>query len=373
VTRFALLRLALLCAALFSAPRAGAQNPAPAATGAISGIVLDEAGKPLANARVTIEALARQTRTNPEGEFSLANIPAGEVALSVRQVGFRAANATLQVVAGSTINVQIRLVLTSATLDAVVVRESLLNQINGMVVDENDNPIGGVVVEVLGSNRRVFTDSTGRYLLVDLQPGSYLLQFRAMGYRVSQYGVRMVAQIDRDITTRLRPFGANDRLSVELAAVVALEANRRQGMRGGRSVIIGREQLERFDRAPLSVALAGTEAAIVLPDVNTACILVDGHEPASTLTARSNFEGPSTRRGPVSINPNGTSRSAPSAGPQSAGVGGWLSFFRANEVELVEIYPVGSDNSRTLCGRFPPSSGCACPPEPSGIVIWLSR
>lgn len=373
MTRATLLRLALVSVALYGASVAQAQNPAPTPVGAITGLVLDEAGNPLVNARVAIEALARQTRTNAEGEFTLSNLPAGPVGLTVRQVGYRAASATLDVIAGNTINVQIRLVLTSASLDAVVVRESILNQINGMVVDENDKPISGVVVEVLGLNRRVFTDSGGRYLIVDLQPGSYVLQFRAQGYRVSQYGVRMVAQIDRDITTRLRPFGPSDRLSVEVAAAVALEAHRRQGMRGARSVIIGRDQLERFDRAPLAVALAGTEAAIVLPDVNSACILVDGHEPASTLTTRSNFEGPSTRRGPVSINPNGTSGSAPSSGPQSAGVGGWLGFFRANEVELVEIYPVGSDNSRTLCGRFPPSSGCACPPEPSGIVIWLSR
>lgn len=373
MTRSALLRLALVAVVLLDASVAPAQNPAPAAVGAITGLVLDEAGSPLANARVTIEALARETRTNAEGEFTLYNVPAGAIGLSVRQVGYRAANATLEVVAGSTINIQVRLVLISASLDAVVVRESLLNQINGMVVDERDKPIAGVVVEVLGLNRRMITGADGRYMLVDLQPGSYLLQFRASGYRVAQYGVRMVAQIDRDITTRLRPFGANDRLSVEVAAAVALEAHRRQGMRGGRSVIIGRDQLERFDNAPLSVALAGTEAAIVLPEVNTACLLVDGHEPTIASTARSGFEGPSTRRGPVSINSNGRSPSAVNGGTQAVNTGGWLSFFRANEVELVEIYPVGSEYSRTLCGRFPPSSGCACPPEPSGIVIWLSR
>jgi hypothetical protein len=50
-----------------------------------------------------------------------------------------------------------------------------------------------------------------------------------------------------------------------------------------------------------------------------------------------------------------------------------LGFLRASEVELVEIFPEGSDNSRTLCGRFPPSSGCSCPPEPAGIVVWLKK
>ena len=92
-------------------------------------------------------------------------------------------------------------------------------------------------------------------------------------------------------------------------------------------------------------------------------------------------------RGPASIarGATGGGFTTASLGGSQSGAGcvlvdGWevtsipiLPFLRASEVELVEIYPEGSENSRTLCGRFPPSSGCSCPPEPSGIVVWLKK
>ncbi len=45
----------------------------------------------------------------------------------------------------------------------------------------------------------------------------------------------------------------------------------------------------------------------------------------------------------------------------------WLNHFRANEVELVEVFPAGADYSGTISARFTPSSGCG----ESALIIWL--
>jgi hypothetical protein len=104
--------------------------------------------------------------------------------------------------------------------------------------------------------------------------------------------------------------------------------------------------------------------------VNQSCILVNGHEPVTTSTAAEQFAAQTNTSTAPGFFRNAPSRSAAVGTRQP---GGWLSFFRANEVEMIELYTEGSENSRTVCGRFQASSGCSCPPEPSALVIWLRR
>lgn len=366
------LLLALLCSAGASASQAQ-QRPDEPATGAIAGIVRDESGKPIVGARVSIEALAAQTRTDSTGRFVLAGLPARNVTVGFRHLGYRPAVATIEVPAGQTLNLGISLVPLAEELTAVVVRAAILNQVGGLVVDSANVPIPGVLVDVLGLDRRITTSDAGRFLLTDLAPGSYILQFRAPGYRVSQYALRMIPQIDRDLTIKLRPIEIGDRFTAEMAAQIALETNQRIGFRGAFSMVIGREELERWDRAPLGVALAGSAAGNLLRTVPQACILVNGFEPLAVDPAGTGFiSAQSGSAGPTSIDPRGSASNAPAPLP-AANTGGWLNHFRANEVEMVELYERGHETSRTMCQRFPPSSGCACPPDPAGIVIWLKR
>ena len=59
----------------------GALSVVPASgqsTGIIDGTVVDAAdGQPIAGAQIFIEALSIGTLTNPEGRYSIANVPAG--------------------------------------------------------------------------------------------------------------------------------------------------------------------------------------------------------------------------------------------------------------------------------------------------------
>lgn len=345
-------------------------------TGAIAGVVRDANGEPLADVRVLIESLTRQTRTSAVGGFILEGLPPGTHIVRFRRLGYQEAQAEIPVIADSGITVSVTMAPIAEQLDAVVIEGTILNQVTGLVTDESGTPLAGVVIEILGMNVRLETNDDGRYVLLDLKPGNYLLQFRAPGFRVSQYGLRMVAQIERDITTKLQRARVGDRMTAAVAAAVALEAHRRQALRGAQSVLMGRDELERYDTAPLGDALTNSRAGLMLREVNLDCILVNGHEPLSAATSAEQIESQMRNQAAGGFGTRaGASPGAVRGGPtENARVRGvWLNFFRANEVELLEIYPPGSENSRTVCGRFPPSSGCTCPPIPSAIVVWLRR
>lgn len=54
--------------------------------------------------------------------------------------------------------------------------------INGSVTDANSNPLNGVSVRLLNSNKGAISNSAGNFTLTDLTPGNYLLEFSAVGY-----------------------------------------------------------------------------------------------------------------------------------------------------------------------------------------------
>src|SRR5690606_30305206 len=98
-----------------------AAQQAPSATavpGAIAGIVRDEAGRPIVGARVSIEALATQTRTDSTGRFVLGGLDVRNVTVVFRHLGYRPAVATLEVPAGQTLNLGISLVPLAEELTA---------------------------------------------------------------------------------------------------------------------------------------------------------------------------------------------------------------------------------------------------------------
>jgi hypothetical protein len=372
------------------AGRALAQDPVPPVAGAAApagllfGTVRNELDVPVAGAAVSVEGTGLLVRSDPAGRFILEDVPPGLRELVVQADGYRTARAQLTVMADSALELAITLVSAGQLLPGVSISAGISNRLVGVVVDEKDQPIADATVDLVGLRRLVTTDADGRFVFLDVAPGDWLLQVRKPGFGVQQRGVRMLASIERDLAIRLRK-GENPRLSTQLAVVVAAEATRRQSMRGGRSVVVGRDALEPWENASLGVALLGSEAGLALREAGSACVLVDGHE---VLRSNAGSGGLSQRRtmgrGPTSIPGSGGQggvvvngpiggRQAPSVGAATATAGNWLSFFRASDVEMVEIFPEGTDNSRTLCGRFPPSSGCACPPEPAGIVIWLKK
>jgi hypothetical protein len=346
---------------------AGAQDTVRTAappTGIVAGTVRDDGGQAVMDAIITVERSARQARSDSAGRFIVERVPTGLQEITIRRIGYRAARARLSVRPDSMMVIEVTMVSDGQRLRAVRIEEQLLNQLSGVVIDEKDKPIADAEVDVVGLRRSMRTDADGRFIFVDLPTGIYMLEIRKTGYRLGRRGVQMVAQIERDFTIRLYA-GEDPRTSVAFAQLLAKEADTRKSLAGVNATFVTRSELERWKDAPLDVALNGS----------------------SGFLAKRAVEKPTQRAPdfPKSFSPRG--KSGTQFGMDTGGArlgcvlidgheimsGPALEFFRASEVELVEIFPRGSEMSRTLCSRFPPSSGCEFPPDPAGMVIWLKK
>jgi len=78
-------------------------------TGTVAGTVTDGAGQPLPGATVTVSGTPLATTTDLAGQFRLAPVAAGERSLRVEYLGFDADTVTVQVEAGRTARVEVRL------------------------------------------------------------------------------------------------------------------------------------------------------------------------------------------------------------------------------------------------------------------------
>ena len=117
---FSRLPLVLSLLALYSALSAG---PALGqSTGTIDGIVVDAAdGQPIAGAQVSIEALSIGAVTDTEGQYSIANVPAGSHELSARIIGYLTATEDVTVSDGQVATIDLQLSFTALALDELVV------------------------------------------------------------------------------------------------------------------------------------------------------------------------------------------------------------------------------------------------------------
>ncbi|MFO8099701.1 MAG: TonB-dependent receptor plug domain-containing protein, partial [Salinibacter sp.] len=89
--------------------------------GAVSGVVTDADGAPLAGAQIVDRSLQRGTTTGPDGQFTLARLPTGEHTLEVRFVGYQTAVRTVRVEAGETATLDVSLKTRVLETDGVTV------------------------------------------------------------------------------------------------------------------------------------------------------------------------------------------------------------------------------------------------------------
>lgn len=116
-TSFALLALSVSLLVVGWPSAADAQQ-----TGAVAGQVRAQAtGQPLSGAQVFLAEGEAGTLTDSDGRYRLADVPAGEVALEVRLIGYGTASRTVTVRAGETTEANFSLATQRIRLDEIVV------------------------------------------------------------------------------------------------------------------------------------------------------------------------------------------------------------------------------------------------------------
>jgi hypothetical protein len=339
---------------------------APAASGRLAGVVSTGAGVPLGGAEVAVLGTAIRAITTAEGQFLLDSVPAGEREVLVRLVGLLPARAAVRVPADSLVLIAVTMVPAGQVLDEVRIVARQRNVLEGVVLGRDERPEAGVTIDVAGAGMSAVTDLSGAFRFVDLPPGTYLLQARKVGFDVAQHSVRMIDGLERSLTLRLGT-GRFPLTALEFGRMqfVMRETASRENLRTRASTaVVGREELATFGKASLLTALQQSSAAAIVRLSGNYCMLVDGWRALGVNPA-----DPDTRAG-ASIDPAGSrSPTVPAAGSVAAS-------FSADEIELVEVYPENTEDSHTLCGRFPHGSGCECPPykrNPPTLVVWMRR
>ncbi len=356
---------ALALLALLALPRGAQAQDSVRVRGGLTGVVVDTAGRPVADVDVVVRETAIRARTRADGRFSLTGLPPDDYVLVFRKLGFEPVEFPLALPDGRVTEVKVTLGPLAQRLDAVDVRATVFNELGGLVLDAEGHPLADAEVRVEGASRVMRTRADGGFLFLDVAPGRYLLRVRKLGYRPHVRGLEMTKQLERNVTVQLEPL-AQRLAAVEVRersgygardSVTRQEFESRRRMAGVNSDLLTSEDLARAGRAPMNWAIRERALGMVKNvGWGNACVLIDGHQrledPARPLRGT-----PALPRDPAGI-------------PFSP-----LQTVFADQVDAVEIYADGAENSRSACARFPIESPCGCAGvrPPPVIVIWLKR
>ncbi len=78
-------------------------------------------------------------------------------------------------------------------------------KVSGTVIDESGEPLIGVQVIIEGTTRGVLTDLNGDYSIINLEAGTYVLEFRYIGFattKVEEVEIRLDRTTEIDVTLR---------------------------------------------------------------------------------------------------------------------------------------------------------------------------
>ena len=159
--------------------------------GSVMGQVQLEGGGDASALEVLVIGTSTTQSLRADGSFQLNNVPAGAQIIRIRSsdsasVGISLTDFAVVVVPGEVYD-----------LGRIQLRRTR-GAIGGRVIDEDGAPIGGVLVEVVGSNRNALSDSAGDYLIEEIPTGNYTLRFSLAAY--SSVDIPSIL-VERDMTT----------------------------------------------------------------------------------------------------------------------------------------------------------------------------
>ena len=343
----------LLIPFLFAASMLIAAQQKPKAI--LNGMVRDPAGEVVPNARVQVADHKRSANTGPDGRFTLRDLPSADTLhVIVARIGFRPEHLVLVLAAGENeLTVEVEPV--AQRLDAMRT-EVEQTGVFGVVGDTAFAIVAGARVSLLsgGSSDRV-TNELGQFAMDTVKAGANMLQVRMEGYRPRLLSFMHPPKGGTRLAIWLTPLppGASLRES-ELphrTTQALFDYRGRSRWRNSGAAIITRELLTKHGTGMrLDEAVERMPAQYIRGvRIRSFTVMVDGESMPGLTVAD----------------------------------------FNADDVEMVELYPPGTDfasavrSGRGMRRTNPPQSislmrgagaGAERPPDPVGTAwIWLRR
>jgi hypothetical protein len=233
------------------------------------------------------------------------------------------------------------------------------SSILGLVVDSAGAPIDEAEVQLVGANRIAVTRPNGGFLFRPLPVGPYLMRVRKLGYAPTTMTLALVDHDDREVVIKMRA------LPVQLDAMVIAERSgyapddhaledldKRMRWQNFRTIVAGRDQLAKFGTMGVDQVVAGLGAT--------------GAVAAATQMAQARQLGRGRIRqsgfGDDCILLNGKTQLRQP-----------LRTFRADQIEMVEVYPPGSEVTGTISTkmRTPECQALGLFQHPTYYVVWV--
>jgi hypothetical protein len=361
-------KIVMAVAAVFvTAGTAAAQTPGPTAT--LTGIIRDSAGGPLTDVEVLLTETTRATRSDAAGRFTLAGVSPGAYRVWFRRLGYASTQFDWAAAADQRIEVRVVMNRLAQTLDPVVVRAQEEKEMSdrasilGLVIDTTGAPIEEAEVQLVGANRSGLTRANGGFLFRPLLVGPYVIRVRKLGFEPSVVKLSLVAGDDREVVIRMR------RIAVDLDPVVVTaksgyerldeqvweDLEKRMRWKSFRTRLLGPEDLRRYVDGDLSLVAK----------------ILDVDRPAERGYAVKSIMGGRGRAQTVSrldaddacILLNGKT---PMYRP--------LHTFSVNDIDLLEVYPGGTELTGTIAWRMGGLRPCVANgifEHPLYFVVWL--
>lgn len=163
--------------ALWLAAGAAAQAPRPAP--ALSGVVRDAGGKPLAQARVTLLRVSRSTTTDARGHYEFRNVPRGSYRAQAALIGYAPAVRAVTVEEGGDARLEFELEATPLALDEIQVTATPVEadaravarattQLSGKALERN---LAGTVAQTLAAQPGIRVRYNGPAAAVPIMRG----------------------------------------------------------------------------------------------------------------------------------------------------------------------------------------------------------
>jgi hypothetical protein len=163
-------------------------------TSRVSGVVLDQSGRPVANAQIRVRSAYQSVKaqTDLNGRFSLLlTIPGDSLSLTIKAANY----ATLDCKALSRymlINDDWQFRLTDESSKPPVA-DSARCIIRGIITDSSGEPIPGASIRLAGTKIGAAASINGQFLIKDIPPGNYEIISSSVGYCLKRINIMNIA------------------------------------------------------------------------------------------------------------------------------------------------------------------------------------